>query len=95
MVVANTALCSLALTQTLSLIYSLYTVVTYIILDYSYEPILDSHVIDLFAHDPFSSAGYPMITHTHSLASNLPTRALVAWQLQTNTHTHTHTHTHT
>ena len=62
---------------------------------------------DLFSHDPPpSSSGYPMITYmyTHPVASNLPTKLLVARWLQTNTHvlthaftrafTHTHAHSH-
>ena len=51
------------------------------------------HVTDLFAHDPLSSSGYPMITYTHPLASNLSIKTSVARRLQTNPHTHTHTHT--
>ena len=30
------------------------------------------HVTTMFAHDPFSSSTYPMIIHTHHVASNLP-----------------------
>ena len=34
----------------------------------------------LFAHDPLSSSGYPMIIYTHPVAGNLPIKALVARQ---------------
>ena len=35
------------------------------------------HVTDLFAHDPLSSSGYPMVTHTHPLVKPLVARRLI------------------
>ena len=59
--------------------------------------------IDAFCYcvvkcDPLSSSGYPMITYTLPVASNLPIKNLVARRLHTSMHTHNthiaHTRTH-
>ena len=42
----------------------------------------------LLAHDPFSSLAYPMITLRPPVASNMPTKTLVARQRPTIYYTH-------
>ena len=52
-----------------------------------------AHLVTDVFYDPLSSSGYPMITYTNPVASNLPIKPLVARQLQAHTHAHTWTHT--
>ena len=48
----------------------------------------ESHVTNLFAHDPLSPLAYLMVTFAHFVAGNLPIKTLIARQWQTHTNTH-------